>query len=347
MSSTSPLVEGIRQAFRAGRLDKTETYRGIPIRSGDPDWRDQLAQQEPPLPNVGGVESRSGLNVLGVSIRPTGNRSDVSDITYTLSSSIDAGGVATTANQSDAEVSFEIFPESAEVEIPSAVLFPVSTETVEVGEDGLPTEPPTMIGSPGADIEEGGRVFNSTRARVIYTVTGTAASLGIPVGFNFGTIPGMLLQTDTIHVIGVTPLLFRIGSVRQVTRTDGDPGASRYSISYEWTADLGVLWATPQAPYAVDPEIGKAGELFPVPDTIGAVEADTDGNVFSGVFLPHIEVPGDLLAIVGPTRFISPPFCTIERGAKQDQGIPYPTFIANPQYKRVAPDDWQNLPGVF
>jgi len=359
VSSESPLVAGVRQAFRRGESSFSRTYRNVPISANDPEAYSKLTDVSPPLPSLGEVLSGTGYAVADIQIQPTGSRTDVSDVIVTYSTSPNLGSAATPATQPSGEVSFEIYPETLEIAVVGAKAIPLNTETIETDAQGNPVgDPPNKINTAVPSFEQIERSYRLDRARVVYTVTGTAQDLGIPTGFSFGTVPGVVAQQRFLHVIGGVPLLFRVGSIRQVRRASSTPDSTSdatqntYAISYEWLFDAGVVWGTIPDGWTANAEIGPTGDKVAVVDALGQVRSDTDGNTLSGVFVPYITAPTEIGQVFGSpgARYIVPPYCETDLVMNVDHSFPYPSFVPRPLYTRAdatARDAWQNLPGDF
>lgn len=346
MGSESPLAAAVAQSFRNGEATISRTYRGVPISPNAEDAYAQLSTVDPPLPLIGDTLGQTAYKVRDVDIRPIGSRNDVCDVVITYSTLPASGGVATVADQPPSDVTFELFPELAEVDVEGARATPIITKTVELDSSGQPADPPVEIGTARPQIEPISRRYSTDRARVTYTITGTASQLGIPEGFTFGTIPYMLDQQRRVHVIGGVPLLYRTGSIRIATRGIS-AAANTYAISHEWTHDPGTRLEETPLVWATNPAFGPVGDQVTVTDSIGAVQANADGDVLSGVFLPRVLAPTSLGALYGVTnRYLVPPFCTVDMVIKIDRDYPYPSFVVNPQYKSVSANAWQSLPGV-
>lgn len=358
MSSESPLIAGVRQAFRRGESSFARTYRNIPISANDPEAYSKLGTVSPPLPALGDVLSGTGYAVTDIQIQPTGTRGDVSDVVVTYSTLPNLGSASSATNQPSGEVSFEIYPETLDIEVVGARAVPLITPIIETDGNGAPTNnPPTYIDKKVPTFEEINRTFRLDRARVVYTITGTAGDLGIPTGFNVGTVPLALAQQRFLHVIAGVPLLFRIGSIRQVRRATSTPDAATnatqntYAISYEWLYDAGVAWSTLPDGWTANAEIGPVGDKVAVTNALGQVRTDTDGNTLAGVFVPYITAPQEVGQAFGnpSARYIVPPYCETDLVMSVDHSFPYPSFIARPLYTRAdvtARESWQNLPGV-
>lgn len=358
MSSESPLIAGVRQAFRRGESSFARTYRNIPISANDPEAYSKLGTVSPPLPALGDVLSGTGYAVTDIQIQPTGTRGDVSDVVVTYSTLPNLGSASSPTNQPSGEVSFEIYPETLDIEVVGARATPLNTETIEVDAQGNPVgDPPNKINTAVPAFEETSRPFRLDRARVVYTVTGTAEDLGIPTGFTFGDIGSMVLQQRWLHIIGNVPLLYRTGSIRQVRRATSTPDAATnatqntYAISHEWLYDAGVAWLTFPEGWIRDELIGPVGDTVVVSNALGQVRADADGNVLSGVFVPYIKAPNAIEQATQDyfTKWAIPPYCETDLVMNVDHSFPYPSFVARPIYKRadqVSFIAWQTLPGV-
>lgn len=347
MSSENPLASAVSQSFQQGEATLNRVYRGVAINPNDPDAYNQLTDVEPALPQIGEALAGTGFRVKGVALRPIGSRTDVSDVVITYSTRPFSGGIATSATQPPNEITFEVFPEVADVTVVGAKASPIVTKTVELGPNGLPADPPVEVGTAVPEIERTERTFRLDRARVIYTVTGTASALGLPTDFSFGTVPLMLVQQRKIHVIGGVPLLYRTGSIRQTTRGIS-PSAHSYAISHEWVYDGGILWDNRPDGWAEDPPLGPSGDSVVVAGSLGVTE-QADGDVLSGVFLPNILAPAAIRPLFDPSgtqRYIAPPFCEADLVLKVDHSFPYPSFVPRPIYTGVDVNAWQNFPGI-
>ena len=347
MSSESPLAASVRQVFRAGEAQLIRTYRGVGVRASDPDARNQLASLSPPLPDIGEALPGTNYTVKDIQINPTGNRSDVSDVSVVYSTATGAGGIATVADQGPTEVSFEVYPETVDIPVVAAVAKPLNTETIELDENGMPADPPVTINTVRPILSKEERSFKVDRARIIYTITGTAAALGIPTGFGFSAVPIALTQQRKIHVIDGVPLLFKMGSIRQTRRSDIVPSGNTFAISYEYLFDAGVAWDAVPSEWVVDPSLGPADDLKVVTDTIGVTEETGDFDVLSAVYLPRIQAPAQIRTLYGAeNRYIVPPFCETDLVPKLDHSFPYPSFVPRPSYRDVDAEAWRDLPGV-
>ena len=349
MSSEFPLASQQSQSYRQGEGRISRVYRNIPIRPGDPEAYLQLSTLSPALPQIGQALAGTQFVVGDVAIRPIGSRTDVSDVVITYSNRPNAGGgVATVQNQPSTEVTFELSPFTEERAITSVAATPVNTETVELDQAGMPTtEPPTMVGVAKPELSLIEKTLIDTKVRATFTVTGTAAALGVPSGFGFGTIPLMLVQQNKIHEIGGVPLLYQTGTIRKTVQSQVHSSGNVFAITHEWIYDPGVTWEAIPGDWAENPELGPAGGKVTVSDTLGAVDTDADGNSLSGVFVPYIAAPAQIAPLFGEgNKYIVPPHCGVDHRPRVGSDFPYPAFIPRPIYRGVDVDAWQNFPGV-
>lgn len=354
MSSESPLVTSVRQAFQSEESTLHRTFRNVPVNVNDPNVYSALRSVDPPLPGLGDFIEGTVYRVTAINVRPVGSRTDVADVTVSYTTIPVEGSPSNVSKQPGTEVTFEIFPESTQIEIDAAVASPLITKTIELDEQGTP------IGEVGSAVPEISRTTRSIvldRVRVNYTITGTATALGLPIDFSFGSVPVALAQQRFLHVIGGVPLLFRSGVIRQVRRSAStpeeaaDPSLHTYAISYEWVFDSGIGWGSPPEQWTVDPGLGPADDLVVVANTRGSVSETEDFDIFSGVFIPNIRAPLEIEQILSSQqRYIRPPYCDVNLVLKADHSFPYPSFVPAPEYTRadsVARLAWQSLPGVF
>lgn len=302
------------------------------------------------LPQIdGGLEGFPGFKVVSVDISPFAGRSDKSVVSYVYSNRPNAGGVATTANQPPGESVFALNPIDATEGAPEVTVYP---QVVPVRDSDNPDADPADVLSIGYEI--GSAPFEREAARVTYTITDTPAALGIPSGVDIGSIDGIVEQKNTLHLINGRLMLFRIAQVRTVRRGFAGEAAGvgdRVAITYEWVYDRGFTFdsiAVVGSGLEVEPSVGPAASLEAVPNSIGQVRQDADGNRLAAVLLPWLRAPAELRQYLPnePTNYVLPPFCDVTIGADRREDLTVPEFRARARYRRIEPDGWTTLPGL-
>jgi hypothetical protein len=338
-----PLVNSLTQARNNGTKRRVEAYYVPEFNPFSPTALDDLPVY---IPNEGQPHPQDPtIFVTDVSVLPWGGRTDASRVNVTYSSIQFGGEPYSEVGQLTGDLSFEIVPETVEIKVPVAYGVPLKTVTAETDSNGNPTG--NDIGTTAIGFERGERLLRDDRARVTYTVSGTAAELGLPTtGITIGSVNRIVNRQREIHVIDGLALLFKVGSVRQ-TRRGASPDANQYTIAYEWTYETGVRWVSLPEGWSADPGVGPSTGQWPIFGAIGNFPVDNVGDVISGVALPNVPAPAEIVPFFGTGRtYIVPPFCDCEMLMDTTGDFPVPKFTVTPRYNYVNRDAWRTLPGM-
>jgi hypothetical protein len=342
-----PLVNSLTQARGPGTKRRVESYYVPGLNPFSPTALDALPNLEPPLPQQGDPHPQDPtIFVTDIAVLPWGGRTDASRVNYTYSSIQFGGEPYSEVGQLTGDLSFEIVPETVEIKVPVAYGVPLKTVTAETDSNGNPTG--NDIGTTAIGFERGERLLRDDRARVTYTVSGTAAELGLPTtGITIGNVNRIVSRQREIHVIDGLALLFKVGSVRQ-TRRGASPDANQYTIAYEWVYETGVRWVSlPEGWANSSVMVGPAGGMLPLFNTTGNFPVDNVGDAISGVALPDLPAPASIAPFFGTGRtYIVPPFCDCEMLMDTTGDFPVPKFTVTPRYNYVNRDAWRTLPGM-
>lgn len=248
-----------------------------------------------------------------------------------------------------ADVSFSALPVRSTATVPGIIGSPLSTQTVELGENNEPTtEPPTLIGKSAAGFARENDTLDVQAHRITFTVSGLASQLGLSNTFgNVGNIPAITSLTDRVHLIGSVALLF---NGVDVSWTGNRPEGRVYTISYDWTYEPGKRPETPDG-FVQDPQVGPQGSTIAIVNAIGSFPPDANGDAFYGVASPSVEPPPSLAGrghVLGNgARYTVVPYCDTRTRTDGSGDFAVPFYVSVPRYTEVDTDaEWQNFPGI-
>ncbi len=350
MTTTGILARSIAQALTRSKLTRSESRFTDEITAYEGDaLQDQLALLGLP---VLGDRHPTGANLYVSNISATRDPGTLlTRLTWLYEPPEYAGQPADpTQLVAGVDVAFSAVPELAPVTVPRLESYAVRTETQETDGDGNPTG--QTIGTNSFAWESADETLETPTIRVNYSVNGLESSLGLSNAIGFGTIESVMLESNTVHVIGGLALLFRGIDIRWTQTQNGERS---YQIDYEWLYDSGVENTPSSLPagWEENPLIGSVSiPLFAeIQNSRGFSPEDSNGDRLFVTALPNIQPPPGLSGVghigSGTTRYTHVPYCEsrIVRDVASPEN-PVPAYQAVPRYSRVDADAWQTFPGI-
>jgi len=342
-----PLFQSIAQALTPNGLTRTERFPAtIDAYDGNALSQASLAGQN--LPYYGDPHPTNPLIVVNqIGIAPQGPGRSILSFTYGPPQL--ASGSQDVSQLDLADTTFEVSPATELARFSGIRGSKASTETVEIGQDGNPTN--NTIGVAAASFEEVPIELEHDTARISLIVSGTATALGVDNTFgSVGAVPNIVNLSRTIHVIGGAALLFR---GMDVGWTRNGPEGRIYTIRYEWRYESGVANTTANKPedWTNDPGVGPSTGQWPITNSIGYFPVDGNGDAYAGIALPDVlALPGlrNVGHISASQRYAVPPYCdpVIEPDPSAD--FPMPRYgVKSRGFEQVdTQNTWQQFPGV-
>lgn len=351
----APLFASIAQALNPQGVRRSEDYvvssQLVPPYAGDALGNSTLSGAGLPVP-YSEHPNNPNLIVESVTTRPFGPGHTL--VSYVYSPPSQVTGLAHNDSQMrpGVDVSFAVFPEVFEAGVPMIRSSPVIVETLELDAQGQPTGTNVIAGQPAWSQED--YRLESDRARINYTIAGTAAALGIvdTVG-STGEVPGILNKSRTIHDIGGLALMLR-GIDLTWRYTTGNQKV--YTIGYEWIYEAGIQNSESNMPdgWIPNPAPGPGGDRQPILNARGTAIPNDNllVDALESVATPDVLAPPALRGIghvpSGDVRYSVVPYCDVRVQFRPGPpgGFSQPEFVAVPRFSRVDVNGWLTFPGV-